>query len=111
MFCSRFVFGIKNFALLIPWERLSMYNRLFSTMLGALLCCSSTPGFSQQPASAKQPLSEQTVSDLQRIQQAALASDYAYRQLAHLTDSIGPRLTGSPQAEKAVEYVAAEMRK
>jgi carboxypeptidase Q len=111
MFCSSLIFGIKNLALLIPWERLSMYSRLFAVMLVALLWCSSTPVFSQQPVSAKQPLSEQTVSELQRIQQAALASDYAYRQLAHLTDSIGPRLTGSPQAEKAVEYVAAEMRK
>ena len=40
-----------------------------------------------------------------------MKSDYAYRQLAHLTDSIGPRLTGSAQADAAVEYVAAEMRR
>src|SRR5882724_2262870 len=51
------------------------------------------------------------VAALKKLQQSALASDYAYRQLAHLTDSIGPRLTGSPQAEAAVEYVAAEMRR
>ena len=53
----------------------------------------------------------QLTADLKQLQQAALASDYAYRQLAHLTDSIGPRLTGSPQAEGAVEYVAQEMRR
>jgi Zn-dependent M28 family amino/carboxypeptidase len=47
---------------------------------------------------------------LKQLLRAALESDYAYRQLALLTDSIGPRLTGSPQAEAAVEYVAREMR-
>jgi carboxypeptidase Q len=53
----------------------------------------------------------QLIAELKQLQQAALTSDYAYRQLAHLTDSIGPRLTGSPQAEAAVEYVAQEMRR
>src|SRR4029077_9435772 len=41
----------------------------------------------------------------------ALTSDYAYRQVAHLSDNIGPRLTGSAQASKAVEYVAEELKK
>jgi hypothetical protein len=31
--------------------------------------------------------------------------------MAHLTENIGPRSLGSPQAEAAAEYVAAEMRK
>ena len=34
-----------------------------------------------------------SVDDLKRIQQAALKSDYAYEFAAHLTDSIGPRLS------------------
>src|SRR5207237_2853836 len=33
-----------------------------------------------------------------------------YRQVAHLADNIGPRLTGSVQAAKAVEYVAGELK-
>lgn len=53
----------------------------------------------------------QLTADLRSLQQTALASDYAYRQLAHLTDNIGPRLSGSPQAEAAVHYVAQEMRR
>ena len=53
----------------------------------------------------------QLLKELKQLQQAALESDYAYRQLEHLTDSIGPRLSGSPQADAAVEYVAAEMRR
>ncbi len=44
------------------------------------------------------------------MQQAALTSDYAYRQVAHLSNNIGPRLSGSAQAAKAVEYVAAELK-
>lgn len=48
---------------------------------------------------------------MQRIQSAALASDYGYQQLSYLTDSIGPRLTGSAQHQAAVDYVAGEMRK
>jgi hypothetical protein len=57
------------------------------------------------------PYSPQLLAELTQLQQAALKSDYAYRQLAHLTDSIGPRLSGSPQAEAAVQYVAEEMRR
>jgi hypothetical protein len=54
--------------------------------------------------------SPQTLADLKRLQQAALSSDYAYRQVAHLADNIGPRLSGSAQAAKAVEYVANELK-
>jgi hypothetical protein len=55
--------------------------------------------------------SPKTIEDMRKLQQAALASDYAYHQTAYLANNIGPRLSGSPQAERAVEYVAAEMRK
>ena len=51
------------------------------------------------------------ISEIKAIQKAALESDYAYRQLAHLSNNIGARLSGSPQAQKAVEYTAAELRK
>lgn len=47
---------------------------------------------------------------LEEIKAAALADDYAYRQLAHLTENIGPRPSGSAQAKAAVDYVAAELR-
>jgi carboxypeptidase Q len=51
-----------------------------------------------------------TLADLKRLQQAALTSDYAYRQVAHLSNNIGPRLTGSAPAAKAVEYVASQLK-
>jgi hypothetical protein len=54
--------------------------------------------------------SSETLSELKQLQHAALDSDYAYRQVAHLANNIGPRLSGSAQAAKAVEYVAGELR-
>lgn len=48
---------------------------------------------------------------MEKIQQAALSSNYAYDKTAYMTNNIGARLSGSPQAERAVEYVADEMRK
>src|SRR5438034_3027661 len=52
----------------------------------------------------------QTLADLKRLQQAALKSNYAYKQVAHLANNIGPRLSGSAQAAKSVEYVASELK-
>src|SRR5438876_10815865 len=54
--------------------------------------------------------SPRTLADLKRLQQAALKSDYAYKQVAHLANNIGPRLSGSAQAAKSVEYVASELK-
>src|SRR5258708_30547960 len=54
--------------------------------------------------------SSETLWELKQLEHAALDSDYAYRQVAHLANNIGPRLSGSAQAAQAVEYVAAELR-
>jgi carboxypeptidase Q len=51
------------------------------------------------------------LDELAAIKAAALTDDYAYRQVAHLTENIGPRPSGSPQARAAADYVAGEMRK
>jgi len=66
----------------------------------------------QQPTTADQqnfpPL---LLQQLSAIKAAALNDDYAYRELSHLCENIGPRLTGSAQARAAAEYVAEELRK
>jgi Zn-dependent M28 family amino/carboxypeptidase len=54
--------------------------------------------------------SEAQVAIMNRIRDAALTDPYALVELRHLTDNIGPRLSGSAQAAAAVDYVAAEMR-
>lgn len=51
------------------------------------------------------------LNELTRIRDAALADDYAYRQVAHLTENIGPRPSGSAQARAASDYVADELRR
>ena len=53
---------------------------------------------------------DEQIATMNRIRDAAIADPYAYNELMFLTDSIGPRLTGSPQAAAAVQWVATEMR-
>ncbi|HWO34763.1 MAG TPA: hypothetical protein VNO32_38720, partial [Candidatus Acidoferrum sp.] len=50
------------------------------------------------------------LQQLSAIKATALNDDYAYRQVAHLTENIGPRPSGSAQARAAAEYVAGELR-
>jgi Zn-dependent M28 family amino/carboxypeptidase len=50
------------------------------------------------------------IDAMDRIREAAMTDDFALAKLRHLTNNIGPRLSGSPQAAQAVDYVAAEMR-
>src|SRR6266446_6635327 len=73
-----------------------------------------TPPVASSPNGSPSPtppvFSPQTLSELKQLQHAALESDYAYRQVAHLANNIGPRLSGSAQAAKAVEYVAGELK-
>ena len=64
----------------------------------------------QIPSPQPPGLPSELIAKLARLRDAALASDYAWRQVGHLTENIGPRLAGSPQAEAAVSYVADELR-
>ncbi len=85
-----------------------------------LLLCAQAVEAQPTPAAASSPnaspsatpavFSAQTLAELRQLQKAALESDYAYRQVAHLANNIGPRLSGSAQAAKAVEYVANELK-
>jgi len=85
-----------------------------------LFCLYVTSAYAEQasPKSTSSPtptatpivFSPRTLADLKRLQQAALKSDYAYKQVAHLANNIGPRLSGSAQAAKALAYVASELR-
>ena len=91
------------------------------------LLCVSLPCFAQTPPPATpaptiqeriEKLMDSTsgawtpeqLATMARLRDAAMQDPYALKQLRHLTDNIGPRLSGSPQAQKAVEYVADEMR-
>src|SRR5580765_2663715 len=80
-----------------------------------LFTCLSVPAWPQaRPTTtvvALPSLSKELLQQLESVRDTALSSDYAWRQLAHLTENIGPRPAGSLQAQAASEYVAAEMRK
>jgi carboxypeptidase Q len=101
---------------------MSKLNQLRVVFLLALLLlfCAQRVDAQQTPATASGSnaspsptpavFSPQTLTELKRLQQAALNSDYAYRQVARLSNNIGPRLSGSAQAAKAVEYVASELK-
>jgi carboxypeptidase Q len=80
-----------------------MPRLLAHSFVVALLLCSF--------AFAQNAWTPADMNNLRQIRDAALASNYGYEQLSYLTDSIGPRLTGSAQYDAAAQYVASEMRK
>jgi carboxypeptidase Q len=75
---------------------------LASAAASTIAVCAQTPA--QQTA-----FPPELIAKLESLRDRALASDYAWRQLAHLSENIGPRLSGSPQAHAAVDYVAGEL--
>jgi len=75
-----------------------------------LVVLSTAAGSAAQTAPPTIAFSPETQRDLQALQAAARSSDYAYNQVRHLCDNIGPRLSGSAQAAAAVQYVAQELR-
>src|SRR5256886_6223459 len=100
-------------------SELSQFRIVSLLSLSLFLCASRvvgqpTPvaplGSSHSPSSTPTIFSPQTLAELKQLQKAALSSDYAYRQVAHLANNIGPRLSGSAQAAKAVEYIANELK-
>src|SRR5262249_37393830 len=88
-------------------------NRFLVITTIVLLCFTATFSTPAQRRGQSQTYAypPQLLEEMRRLREAALGSDYALKQTAHLTDNIGPRLSGSQQAQRAVEYVADEMRK
>jgi Zn-dependent M28 family amino/carboxypeptidase len=88
------------------------------TPICSLLLSANFVAWSQAQQAAPSPApppafsySKELRDRLQAVRDAALTSDYAWHQLEHLTENIGPRPSGSPQAQAAAEYVAGELRK
>jgi Zn-dependent M28 family amino/carboxypeptidase len=73
------------------------------TLLAFLLCTCLAHAQSDAP----RPYQD----DAKRIITAGLASGLAFPMLKDLTTNVGPRLSGSPQAAKAVEWAEAEMKR
>src|SRR6185437_7509465 len=67
------------------------------------------PGGQSQVARSNAPAGT-NAKDFVALQKTVATSDYFHEQVRFLCNSIGPRLSGSPQAAAAVEYVSAQMR-
>src|ERR1700751_1695290 len=67
-------------------------------------------GSPQMSPAQRENFPPQVLNELSAIKTAALTDDYACRQVAQLTENIGPRLSGSPQAKAAVDYGADQPR-
>ncbi len=83
-----------------------------SNMKKTLLALIATSAAIAGAQTVQQPtFSTSTLAQISTIQRTALDSTYAFERTEFLTNNIGPRLSGSAQAERAVEYVAEEMKK
>lgn len=71
---------------------------------------SDTSSFGATPAARVRPISDRYAAIAMKIIAAARADRGAYTKLAHLTDRIGHRLSGSPALERAVAWAAQAMK-
>ncbi len=120
-------FPAPNFSATLPQAMIQTPLRSFAVILSLLIRPAIDIAQNPPPQNAKPALSWSTppvttpaeqqnfppllLQQLSAVKAAALNDDYAYRQLAHLTENIGPRSTGSPQATAAAQYVGEELRK
>lgn len=77
--------------------------------LATLILLAASPTAPKQGPHEATAYSPQLLAELKRVQQAAMTSD-AFRELSVLSNKIGPRLSGSVQAQRAVDHVASELR-
>lgn len=79
-----------------------MPNRILAPLLAALVV--APPVAAQSIAERYQPAADSIIA-------RALADSSAWNTLAHLSDHFGPRLSGSPNLERAIEWILGEMRR
>jgi hypothetical protein len=85
-----------------------MHNDAAKTALKMLLLSSMLAASAVRAEEAAPDLA--MTSALSKIRDAAMSDEWAFKRLADLCDKIGPRLSGSPQADAAVEQIAAALR-
>src|ERR1700759_1139289 len=62
------------------------------------------------PSLAAHTVTNRQRGDANRLLDAALADSSAYDRLARLTDTFGPRLSGSKSLEDALDWILAQMK-
>jgi carboxypeptidase Q len=125
-FVRRNAMGKCGLADMLPSDMVfsTRYSRLLTIALVSTVVASSSaaqnpqqttpPGIldrlNSMMAGGKSAWTPEQIATMERLRDAAMKDHFALDELRHLTDNIGPRLSGSPQAQQAVDYVAAEMR-
>ena len=82
-------------------------TRLISAAVFMLLV---VPAFSPHRTAAKELIEESTRAALVKIAGEGLIESHTFEYLTQLSDDVGPRVTGSPQSQKAVEWSLEKMR-
>jgi carboxypeptidase Q len=88
---------------------MTLFKVAFSTVLIGLVVGLSGGARADDSRADDPAASAALVATLNHIRDAGLGDDWAYHRLADLCDKIGPRISGSRQAEAAVEQIAAAL--
>jgi carboxypeptidase Q len=88
-----------------------MTKDLSMFVLCGVLLCGGVAGFSAEPAPAAFTIDSKLNSDLVRLGGQMMLAGQAYEYDRHLADEIGPRLTGSANYVKAVEWAESEFKR
>ncbi len=84
-----------------------MRKPLFVTLGAALL---AVLGLGATAAAPPSPVEDGTLPALTAIAGQGMMNDHAYQDLEELSDQVGGRVTGSPQAQQAIEWGAGKMK-
>lgn len=60
---------------------------------------------------AQSAVTDQIDDDVQKIIEAAMSSETGWDRLTYMTDTFGPRLSGSDNLERSLDWIVEEMRK
>jgi peptidase M28-like protein len=80
-------------------------TRVFAAIVAVSVCLAALGS-----AQLNRPLDDEYGDTARRLVEAAMSDDGAYDRLAHLTTQIGNRLSGSQGLDRAVSWVADQMR-
>ncbi len=86
-------------------------SRLFplSLYLTILASCAVPPASDSNPKASPIVAEYSAVAD--KLMTTALADSFAYNRLAELTDTFGPRFSGTKNLEDAIDWILEEMKK
>ncbi len=68
-------------------------------------------GFISVKIAAQNNIAGQIGADVEKIIEAAMSSDKGWERLTYMTDTFGPRFSGSDNLERSLDWIVEEMRK